>query len=258
MKIVRFLNVVINLIMLGLFAITLYLAAFLPKPWLTNWYNQLCSWICQVIINLLGLEITVHNRERLTQFPQAIFISNHPSEIEIFFFLPLLKSTSGLFEREILQLPFIGRIFAATAKIFIDRNDASSRQIGLIHALNHLKSGNHLVILPEGKCSQPLREKFHLGAFALSFQTNLPIVPIYIDYRDKQAFKAGRGIKHHQLILRIFRSKNRKVDIYCFKPVMPTTYQDYKTYCDAVYRQYVEWQTYLMDGQRTLWTSQLG
>lgn len=110
-----------------------------------------------------------------------IYLSNHRSYLDI----PILHIVLGgqyrfLGKRELAQLPFFGFMFRRL-HIVHDRSNPVSGVISMRQAAATLRSGTSLVVFPEGTSRTTERlGGFKEGAFTLSEETGVPIVPILI------------------------------------------------------------------------------
>ncbi len=100
----------------------------------------------------------------------------------------------------------------------------------------------HRRAYPEGGINGPrLQPAFRYGAFGVSLQTGIQIVPVYLHYEALHDFHWGR----HSLIQNmrnIMNAGNNRANYYLFDAIDPRLFHDKIEYCNHVYRLYEEWQ----------------
>jgi 1-acyl-sn-glycerol-3-phosphate acyltransferase len=159
---------------------------------------------------------------------RCIFVANHRSYLDI----PALHIGIPRFYRfiakaELGKVPLFGYMYR---KLHITVNRASARDRGksVMVAEQCLRRGESLVIFPEGtikKHDKTLMGHFHDGAFILSRQTNIPIVPVTLINTDR-AFDSEGGY-----IARPFVHVKVVID----EPLYPEHYPDLNTYKQKTY-----------------------
>lgn len=135
---------------------------------------SLYGWILVKIIPFLA-PVQVESRTKKVPIP-AIFVANHNSAIDPYFFGALLIDASF-----ITTWPFKIPVYGLCMRLarYIDANEGwekvSQKSVELLH------SGTSIIIWPEGHRSRDGRlGRFKNGAFALAAQTGFPIQPICI------------------------------------------------------------------------------
>lgn len=221
---------------------TLYFSAYLPGKLRKLWFYKLAKHCCTLVTHILNIEIIVQNKKNLQQEYPVIFISNHPSELDLFLFLPLIKNVNSLFAKGILDLPIIGKIVSAASSVFIDVNNASSRQQGLRKLMKTPAKQHPIILFPEGTCSPFNITYFKPGAFFISKKNKVPIVPIYVNYINKSIYANRKNVGYFRFFLNIWNGKNKMIKIYCFDPVFPDNFSSVKNYREDVYQKYLLWE----------------
>ena len=85
-------------------------------------------------------------------------------------------------EKELGRIPFVGWACYMAGCIFIDRSSRNSAIESIRKAESKLKDGMSVVIFPEGTRSYDGQMgKFKRGAFLISEELGLPILPVTID-----------------------------------------------------------------------------
>lgn len=130
---------------------------------------------------VVGIQIDVLHRERLFQFPSAVYIGNHQSGLDLAVIsYACLPGTLIVGKKELMTIPVFGWFFAMAGNLLIDRKNptrakaqlASAREKMIEHKLN-------LAIFPEGTRSKDQTIlPFKKGAFYMAAELKLPIVPV--------------------------------------------------------------------------------
>lgn len=114
----------------------------------------------------------------------CLYISNHRSMIDPIVELSLLD-TFILSKADVNTYPLLGKGARETGVFFVERESDNSRKAALQSIEKILKSGESVLIYPEGTTNgKDLTDDFRKGAFEVAFNNNLPVVPIMIEYPD--------------------------------------------------------------------------
>lgn len=237
----RILYFVIAWIDLSIFSTLLYVLSFLPKKNTKNWYPKLFQYWCHLFVRALGIDLKVH-QHYLKQLPsQYILIGNHPSAAEDVC-MPALFRTKFLAKIEVKNWWVVGRIGQAAGTLYVKRENKASRLEAahlLIQELNH---GESIGLYPEGGCKgRRIFTPFRHGAFDISLQTGVPILPVFIYYEAQEDFEWHNHHLLHKLWM-IMCSKNRTAHYYIFDPIYPNQFENKQAFCEHVQNLYLNWQ----------------
>jgi 1-acyl-sn-glycerol-3-phosphate acyltransferase len=111
-----------------------------------------------------------------------ILVANHNSLLDTpAIYLALRRFALPLAKIELTKAPVFGHL-NRWITLAVDRSSPTSRQKAIADMNRYLSEGGSLLIFPEGKTNktkQPL-QAFEGGAFRLSFELGVPIVPILV------------------------------------------------------------------------------
>ena len=231
---------------LALTTVLLYLASFLPERWRESWFRRAFRAWCQTWVHALGVDLRLHHKNRHPLPPRYILVANHPSSFEDIG-IPALFDVDSLAKEEVRHWWLVGRISAAAGTIFVRRESRRSRGIAGQAIRERLLAGHNVALYPEGGIDGPrLQPAFRQGAFAISLQTGIPIVPVYLHYEALHDFHWGP----HTLvenIARIVTARNNRANYYLFDAIDPRLFHDKITYCEHVYGLFAQWQSRFLD-----------
>lgn len=122
-----------------------------------------------------------------------IFIANHMSFIDSALIMLLPQVKKFLVARFLSYVPCFSWLSHHSGYIFIDRNDKSTTINAVNKAIKNISDGSSLCLFPEGireKIPYKL-EEFKTGAFRISFDQKIPILPITLIGTEKAISKRG-------------------------------------------------------------------
>lgn len=229
-----------------LFTLVLYLLSFLPSHWIGPWYRRLFQRWSRTWVHALGADLRLHHKNSRPLPERFIMIANHPSSFEDVG-IPSLFDVDSVAKIEVRDWWFVGRISAAAGTIFVKRESSASRADAAEKIRDHLQRGRCVALYPEGGIKGPrLQPAFRYGAFGISLDTGVPIVPVYLHYEAQHDFHWGP----HSLIQNmrnIMATRNNRVNYYVFDAIEPHLFHDKVSYCNHVYQMYLDWQARFLD-----------
>ncbi len=148
-----------------------------------NYINNVSKRWCEILINATGSSIEVNGLENIPEEGPVLFISNHQGYFDIPILLYYLPKTLGFLAKiEIEKWPLIGKWLLYLEGIYIDREDIRQSLTAIKKTTETLKSGQSIIIFPEGTRSKSnVLGEFKPGSLKPAQRANVPIVPITID-----------------------------------------------------------------------------
>lgn len=246
----KFIKNIVVLPVIWFFLITLslvlYVLSHLPRVFSGRYYHFLSRFWCKIFVRALDVDLKLVHKNRQPLPKQYILIANHPSALEDFG-VPALFDVYPLAKAGVRDWIVLGRISDYAGTIYVERENASSRHAALQSLLDAVKTGKNIVIFPEGGCKgSRIYEKFHTGAFDISLQTGIPVLPVFLHYIDQKTFEW----KGQSLVLKlwqIFKSNNNRVNYYVHDAILPETFTDKESFAKQVHSKYLEWQKEYLD-----------
>ena len=227
-------------------SIILYLLSHLPRIFSGRYYHSLSRFWCKIFVRALDVDLKLVHKSTQLLPEQFILIANHPSALEDFG-VPALFDIYPLAKAGVRDWFVLGRISDYAGTIYVERGSASSRYAAKKALADAVKSGKNIVIFPEGGCKgSRIYEKFQTGAFEISLQTGIPILPVFLQYIDQETFEwAGETLV--KKLWQIFKTNNNAVNYYVFDAIQPDIFSDKSSYAKYVHSLYLEWQKDYLD-----------
>lgn len=167
-----------------------------------------------------GIRFEFHDRDLIDRSQSYIFIFNHRSFLDAAIIpLAIPQQVRALGKKELSNIPFFGWVVGKVA-IWVDRTDSESRRKSIDQLVTFLQQGISAVVAPEGtrNASEEPLLPFKSGAFRLSVETGIPILPIAV-------IGANKIMKKGSLLIR-----PGKVNIYFSKPIFPIDFSETSVY----------------------------
>ena len=137
------------------------------------------SW-SKAMLFLCGIPTRIEVSEEAAAVPQAVFMSNHESLVDIpLLFVGVRQEVRFLAKRELFYVPFLGWSMWLAGFVPVDR-ERKDRALDAFETLeSRVKSGHSILVFPEGTRSRSgVLQPFRKAGFLLAMRTGLPIVPI--------------------------------------------------------------------------------
>ena len=129
------------------------------------------------------IPVHVHGLENIKKGQSYVIAPNHQSYWDAFLVYGFIGiKFKWMMKKELGRIPFVGWACYMAGCIFIDRSSRESGINSIRKAESKLKDGMSVVIFPEGtRTPDGKMGKFKRGAFLISEELQLPILPVTID-----------------------------------------------------------------------------
>jgi 1-acyl-sn-glycerol-3-phosphate acyltransferase len=158
-----------------------------------------------------GIRFEVHGQEIIDRNKPYIYIFNHRSFIDAPV-IPMVipQEVRAIGKKELSKIPVFGTVIGRLA-VWVDRSDAESRRISSQKLIKYLNEGISVVVAPEGtrNDTQETLLPFQKGAFRLSIETGITVIPFAVIGADKI-------MKRGSILL-----TPGKVKVYFSEPITP-------------------------------------
>lgn len=181
------------------------------------WFGYYPPHIWSRVFCILSLvRVKINGAENVDKNKQYVFVANHQGAYDIFSIYGYLGHRfKWMMKKSLEKIPLVGFACKKAGHIFVDNSSSAN----LIHTMraaeNQLKDGVSLVVFPEGSRTKNGKiQRFKRGAYQLSREFKLPLVPITIDGAYKVMSRNAVLPTYGTIILTIH------------KPVPPPEYPD--------------------------------
>jgi len=167
-----------------------------------------------VFFFLSGIRLKVKGKENFKANENYIVVFNHNSMMDVPVSVPFMPGANKTIAKiEMAKTPLFGMVYKR-GSVLVDRKNEESRKASYIKMKVVLDMGLHMCIYPEGtrnKTDQPL-QRFHDGAFRLSFDSGKSILPALI-------FNSANVLPR-----KLFFFWPSKIELHYLKPVPPESF----------------------------------
>jgi 1-acyl-sn-glycerol-3-phosphate acyltransferase len=172
----------IIMIILGFFAVIS--AIFMDPKWIGRIYGT--TW-ARIMVLITPVFVKVRVKAKISRKQSFVIVANHQSVYDIFIIYGFIRrDIKWIMKQELSKVPGLNFGSRAIGHIFIDRSSAKAAMKSIEDAKAVLKDGICVVFFPEGSRSSTGQiGKFKKGAFKISLELGLPILPVTIKGTNK-------------------------------------------------------------------------
>lgn len=167
---------------------------FLKDPKRAAWQQKVSRVWMTVFLALTGCRLKIHNKHFYLKKQNYIIVCNHNSFMDVIATNPFLPNASKtIAKKSLAKTPLFGLIYR-WGSVLVDRNNEASRKQSYFDMKAVLAMGMDMVLFPEGtrnKGQDPLK-RFQKGAFRLSVDTGVPILPVVL-FGTRSIMPADKG-----------------------------------------------------------------
>ena len=246
LPILRFLRKVVGWVDFAALSLLVYLLAWLPWSGKHPVARLFPVW-CRAFVRALDVDLRLHQKNRKRLPARFILIANHPSAFEDVG-IPALFDVVSLAKLQVQDWFVAGRIAKAAGTLFVDRDDAESRQQVIQTMVDAVNAGQNIALYPEGGCTgRRLFHEFKSGAFDVSMRTGVPILPVFLHYEAQDDFEWQPPYTLPDKIRHIMATVNNRANYYVYDPLDPKDYADKYAMKAAAYALYVRWNAQYLE-----------
>jgi len=231
------------------FTILMYVLSWLPWPGLPSAHpvaRMFNAW-CRCFVRALDVDLRLHQKNRRRLPERFILIANHPAAFEDIG-IPALFDVVSLAKIQVKDWFIVGSISRAAGTLYVDRDDRDSRHNAIELMANTVRSGQNIALYPEGGCKgRRLFKEFLSGAFDVSKQTGVPVLPVFLHYEAQDDFEWQPPYTLPQKIWHMMTTVNNRANYYVYDPMDPNDYADKHAMRDAAYAMYVKWNAQYLE-----------
>jgi 1-acyl-sn-glycerol-3-phosphate acyltransferase len=140
-----------------------------------------CAWGTLYVVSNPLWRARVRGRSRLPWHGPAVIVANHLSMLDILVLYGLFRPFKWVAKAELFNVPIVGWNMWINDYVKVWRGDRESVKRMMAHCRAHLARGTPVLLFPEGTRALDGRlQRFKDGAFRLSFEAQVPVVPVAI------------------------------------------------------------------------------
>ncbi len=246
LTILRWLRKLFGWIDFVLFTTLLYLLTYLPWRAPHPVARLFHAW-CRSFVRALDVDLRLHQHNLRPLPKHFILIANHPSAFEDIG-IPALFDVVSLAKVQVQDWFVVGRISVAAGTLYVDRDDAESRQQAVDTMVAAVAAGRNLALYPEGGCKgRRLYGEFKSGAFEVSMRSGVPIVPVFLHYEAQDDFEWQDPYTLPDKIRHMMCAVNNRANYHVFDPLEPKDFADKYQMKAEAYRRFAEWNRRFLD-----------
>ncbi|HHI92317.1 MAG TPA: hypothetical protein ENK04_02210 [Gammaproteobacteria bacterium] len=233
---------IINGVELAVFTLAMNGLSHLRRLRDSRIYFTLFRFWCRSFVRALGVDLRLHQKNAHNLPERYILIANHPSAFEDVG-IPALFPVHSVAKVQVKDWWLVGRITEAAGNLYVDRDDPDSRRAIINTMITALDNGKNIALYPEGGCTgRRITRDFKLGAFDVSLQTGVPIVPVFIHYESQEDFEWRDPYTLVDKMWHFIRTQNPRAHYYVFDAINPADFDDKAAYARHVRALYLQWQ----------------
>jgi len=148
------------------------------------WFGYYPAHLWGKIFCMLSLvRVKVKGADNVDPRKQYVFVANHQGAYDIFSIYGYLGHRfKWMMKKSLERIPLVGYACKKAGHIFVDHSSSANLIKTMKDAESQLGDGVSLVVFPEGSRTHNGRiQRFKRGAYQLSREFQLPLVPITID-----------------------------------------------------------------------------
>jgi 1-acyl-sn-glycerol-3-phosphate acyltransferase len=209
-----------------LVVLPIWFIGIFKEPGRTEYFRKISLIWMRVFFFLTGCRLKIIGKQNFKRGEKYIVTCNHNSYLDVPVTTPFIPGANKTIAKvEMAKTPLFGLIYKR-GSVLVDRNDKKSRQDSFKKMKKVLELGMHMCIYPEGtrnKTNLPLKE-FHDGAFRLSKETGVSIIPALI-FNTRKILPPGK-----------FYFRPGRMEIHFLPEVKADEESDYQLLKEKVHR----------------------
>lgn len=177
------------IVLIGIFVPTIFINRKKKHTKKSNYWRITMKYICQMVIQLLRIDINFRGLENVPEDKTFVLVQNHNSLVDPIVTIWTLRYIDLVFlmKKEILKFPFVGRGLERLDFPALDRENNREGLKTIVNTINMIKEGRHSVgVYPEGTRSKDGKlHEFKAGSFKIPEKCNCPLVVSVLYGTDK-------------------------------------------------------------------------
>lgn len=204
---IKFILAVIYLLIVGIISLPLYLIVNIIGKFnerkKVEVSQKIVAHFFRVMLLICGVKVDVRGLENVPEDEAVLFMANHRGYFDIISVYATVPVLVGFIaKKEVKKIPSIGVWMKYINCLFLDRDDKKQGLKTILEAIENVKNGYSMFIMPEGSRSKSYEMlPFKKGSFKIAEKANCKILPVAIANSAEVFEKQFPRIKSQTIII---------------------------------------------------------
>lgn len=197
--------------------------SLLRKEFPTNLGHRVgIQWGRSIMACMPGWHVDLIGKSNIPKDKPFILVANHESTADIFSIFLLGIQFRWIAKYELFQVPILGYCMRKIGYIPVKRGDKHAHRSALLACKKWIEKGVPVLFFPEGTRSEDGKpKKFKVGAFKLSMECDVPILPVVLSGAGKLMQKGSICPNSATLKIKVLQTvhprKDEDVDAFALR-----------------------------------------
>ena len=204
---IKFILAVIYLLIVGIISLPLYLIVNIIGKFnerkKVEVSQKIVAHFFRVMLLICGVKVDIRGLENVPEDEAVLFMANHRGYFDIISVYATVPVLVGFIaKKEVKKIPSIGVWMKYINCLFLDRDDKKQGLKTILEAIENVKNGYSMFIMPEGSRSKSYEMlPFKKGSFKIAEKANCKILPVAIANSAEVFEKQFPRIKSQTIII---------------------------------------------------------
>lgn len=204
---IKFIMAVTYLLLVGIVSLPLYLVVNIIGKFnerkKVEASQKIVSFFFRVMLAICGVKVDARGLENVPKDEAVLFMANHRGYFDILAVYATIPTLVGFIsKKEIKKIPSVGVWMKYINCLFLDREDKREGLKTILEAIEKVKNGYSMFIMPEGSRSKTYEMlPFKKGSFKIAEKADCKILPVAIANSAEVFEKQFPRIKSNTIII---------------------------------------------------------
>ena len=183
---IKFVMAVMYLLLVGIVSLPLYLVVNIIGKFnerkKVEVSQKIVAHFFRIMLAICGVKVDARGLENVPKDEAVVFMANHRGYFDILSVYATVPTLVGFIsKKEIKKIPSVGVWMKYINCLFLDRDDKREGLKTILEAIDKVKNGYSMFIMPEGSRSKTYEMlPFKKGSFKIAEKANCKILPVAI------------------------------------------------------------------------------
>jgi 1-acyl-sn-glycerol-3-phosphate acyltransferase len=191
---------------LPILLILLIIRCFNPKLAAKIAQPIVCGFGFRLVLLFTGIRWKAIGKENIPKDTPVLFTANHRSFFDIplaYVSIPVTYLTGFVAKKEIKKVPFLNWWMMLLNCVFLDRSSPKAGLKSIQEAIDHVKNGWSIFIMPSGTRNKGEGvDEFKAASFKIAEKTGCPVVPVAIVHTDEVFEQHFPRVEKHTITMK--------------------------------------------------------